>query len=209
MESYFLDGKINGNTTIQIGNITINGVFTESSINEFEVILDDHSYKISKLDKRITEEDFLYIEKDDKEYFLLGYSIINNKITIEKIMNRLESTTFLDILNEVNYIDIPFDKFSYGKLIMINDIWSDTNDENIIHFKDKIKYNKKDKILYLPNKERFQGVLNDSDTLWNLDCGEYIWPSRQKYRGTFNKNNNFEGKGNLICALMGNLKMET
>ena len=200
LESYFLDGKINGNTTIQIDNITINGVFTESYINEFEAIIDGHSYKISKLDKKITEEDFLYIEKDDKEYFLLGYSIINHKITIEKIMDRVESNTFLDILNEVNNIDIPFDKFSYGKLIMINDIWSDTNDENIIHFKDKIKYNKKDKILYLPNKERFQGVLNDSDTLWNLDCGEYKWPSGQKYRGTFNKNNNFEGKGNLIGA---------
>ena len=215
LDAYFSDGKINGNTTIKKDDIIIKGVFTNSGINEFEATFNKHTYKIIKLDKCIDREDLLYIEKDDKEYFIVGYNIINNKITIDKnIINQEETNYFKKILNDANNLKFPhFEKFSYGELVPINDnsseIDTDTN-ENIINFKSKINYNKETKILSLPNGEKFQGVLNEGNLNFSLSSGEYKWPSGQKYIGRFNENNKFEGEARILlknnCEIKGKFK---
>ena len=57
------------------------------------------------------------------------------------------------------------------------------------------------------NGESFKGIINvepldikekkqkTEKTFVNLENGVYNWPSGEKYEGTFNKNNNFDGNG--------------
>jgi hypothetical protein len=86
-------------------------------------------------------------------------------------------------------------------------------DDNIINFENGIIYNKETRTLLMPNKEKFKGELKiDSNNRYWLMEGEYIWPSGQKYIGTFNDKNNFEGneKSKIIfdnkCTYEGNFK---
>lgn len=67
--------------------------------------------------------------------------------------------------------------------------------------KNKAKYNPKKKFLITNNKENFKGktqeeVNNDKIYIY-LENGVYTWPSKEKYLGQFNKNNEFDGKGTL------------
>ena len=78
-----------------------------------------------------------------------------------------------------------------------------------INLKNNIKYNSKKKTLIMPNKESFKGIFIEEKvnekkekkvvekTFLSLKNGVYKWPSGEKYQGSFNKNNDFEGKGNL------------
>ena len=82
----------------------------------------------------------------------------------------------------------------------------------IIKLKNNIKYNTKKKTMDLPNKEIYNGPIVEEKiqekngkktiekSLLNLKTGIYKWPTGEKYNGSFNKNNNFEGKGTLTKA---------
>ena len=71
--------------------------------------------------------------------------------------------------------------------------------------KNNINYNTKKKEMKMSNGEFFKGKINEEpiDTkdkksaFVNLENGIYKWPSGEKYEGTFNKNNNFDGNGTL------------
>ena len=187
LNAYFSNGQINGNTIIKWGDTEINGNFQESKIQYFEAIIDEHKYKIDYIDKGITEEEDLIIEKDEEEYFIVQYTIENNKVKIV-LSNKLN-------LSETNFILTTLkNKISFPQLpaLSINKKGLIPENENIIYFENDIAYNTETKVLSLPNKETFTGKLgNDSNKYW-LEEGEYEWPSGQKYKGKFDTNNMFE-----------------
>lgn len=69
------------------------------------------------------------------------------------------------------------------------------------NLKNNSKYYPKKKLLVNNNKENYKGkikeeVMNDKTYMF-LENGVYTWPSKDKYQGQFNKNNDFDGKGTL------------
>ena len=69
---------------------------------------------------------------------------------------------------------------------------------NILICKNKEKYYVKKKLLDMGNGDIFQGKININENLINLVKGVYIWKTGEKYTGSFNQNNEFEGNGTLI-----------
>ena len=73
------------------------------------------------------------------------------------------------------------------------------------NLKNNMKYNKKKKILKINNDETYNGkIIEEIDkkdkiekVFISLDTGKYTWRSGEVYEGKFNKNNFFDGKGNL------------
>ena len=204
LDSYFSDGKINGITTISWSNNIINAVFKNNkkngasniSIKIFEAKFDGHVYKIKEINQEKIPVDgkVLIIDKDDNEYFI-GIICINDNIKIEEynMIEEEEKHKLLDCLNSIEKIVIPkFKPFSFNKNEFIP--------SQQIKFQNGIIYNNKTKKLTLENGEYFQGVLNydENNNKYNLDIGEYNWPSGQKYSGKFDNKNNFEGKSKII-----------
>ncbi len=196
LSAYFLNGKINGTYKIKWDDLLLEGNMTSSSINDFEATIDKHLYKIQKIDKNIgNKRQLLLIEKDESEYFLVIYKIKNNEVIISKnnMINNEEKEILLNILN-MEYTFPRIEPFSIGKDGLIVD---DRKNNEEINFGNGIKYNKESKTLSLPNNEKFKGELRqDSNNIYWLKEGEYEWPSGQKYIGTFNEKNNFEGNEN-------------
>ena len=196
LAAYFLNGRINGTYQIKWDDLLLEGNMTSSSINDFEATIDHHQYKIQKIDKNIgNKRQLLLIEKDESEYFLVLYKIQNNEVIISKnnIINNEEKEILLNILNK-EYTFPAIKPFSTGKNGLVID-YKKNNEE--INFGNGIIYNKEAKTLSLPNKEKFKGELRqDSNNIYWLKEGEYEWPSGQKYIGTFNEKNNFEGNEN-------------
>ena len=205
LDSYFSDGKINGMTTISWSNNIINGVFKNINkdgvskilVEIFEAKFDNHIYKIKKIDQEKIPNDgkITIIEKDDNEYFSGIIFIDKNKIKIEEynIIEDKEKNRLLNCLNSIENIVIPkFKPFSFNKNEFIP--------KNEIKFQNGIIYNNKTKKLTLKNGEYFEGVLNydEKNNKYNLDIGEYNWPSGQKYLGKFDDKNNFEGDKAII-----------
>ena len=71
--------------------------------------------------------------------------------------------------------------------------------------KNNMKYNKKKKSLEISNGETYKGKIKEETdkidkvekNFISLDTGIYTWPTGEIYEGSFNKNNFFDGKGNL------------
>ena len=192
LESYFSDGKLEGLTIIKFENIKINGFIQK---NEFDIKLDNNSYKIIKLKGDNNDEKLLIIEKNEKEYFIIHYFLNEGKqLTLIEydVIDIKEKNNILSYLNA--YINIPeFEPTSINNdgLIVENNI-----NKNEIFFENGIIYNKEKELLILPNKEIFKGKIKKISNKYVLDEGEYEWPNGQKYIGKFNENNNFEGDEN-------------
>ena len=188
LEAYFSEGKIKGNTNIKWGDSEIKGNFEESTIQYFETTINDHKYIIDYIDKDIEEEEDLIIEKDDENYFVVQYTIENNKVKIglTNKLNVIETILIVDTLKK----DISFPQLSISS---INKGGLKPKSENIINLGNNIAYNTENKVLSLPNKETFKGELGKDKNKYWLKDGVYEWPSGQKYIGKFNSNNMFEG----------------
>jgi len=205
LESYFSNGKINGNTTIKWGDTEINGNFEKSNIQYFDTTINDNKYKIDYLDKDIEDEEDLIIEKDDRDYFIVQYTIKNDKVSfgLSNKLNIGETNLILETLkNKISFPNVEGASINKGGL-------TPENENNIVLGND-ITYNTEAKVLSLPNKETFKGNLgHDSNKYW-LEDGEYKWPSGQIYKGKFNKNNMFENnsKSKLIIESKQNCTYE-
>jgi hypothetical protein len=68
-----------------------------------------------------------------------------------------------------------------------------------IFFADNIYYDRHESMLYLPNGEKFKGLLTSD--LTSLDKGQYFWPNGQIYCGHFDKNNNFHSSEGEVAQL--------
>ena len=84
------------------------------------------------------------------------------------------------------------------------------NERNIIiTLNNNMKFNNKKKILTISKNETFKGKIikekkeeqtnkkKIEKTYLSLENGVYEWPSGEKYQGSFNRNNFFEGKGKI------------
>ena len=195
LDSYFSNGRIDRKTIIKWGNIFLEGNFKDDSISEFEANINDHLYKIQKIDKN-NHEDILFIEKDETEYFSVIYEIKDNDIVIEKadLIENNEKESFLNILN--SDLELPkFEPFWIGEEELIEE--EDSKKE--VNFEGGIIYNIETKTLLLPNKEIYKGELKKDakSNKYFLDEGEYEWPSGQKYIGKFNEMNTFKEDENI------------
>ena len=84
------------------------------------------------------------------------------------------------------------------------------NERNIIiTLNNNMKFNNKKKILTISKNETFKGKIikekkeeqinkkKVEKTYLSFENGVYEWPSGEKYQGSFNRNNFFEGKGKI------------
>ena len=201
LDGYFSNGILSGNISLSWSNINMSEIRKDSSINEFEAKFDNQTFKIQKINiNNILNDNVLFIEQNENNYFLGLYSVNNGKIKIENFeyMEQSEKDLIIQFLKTINNdISIPdFQPFSIKSNKLIPQ--DPTTDENEIYFKYGITYNKETKVLSLQNNEKFIGVLNIDNHKYTLEVGEYIWPSGQKYLGNFNEKNNFEGNSKLI-----------
>ena len=64
--------------------------------------------------------------------------------------------------------------------------------------KNNSKYDIKRKILTIPNGDIFSGKVNVAENFLKLLNGVYTWKTGEKYIGSFNQNNEFDGYGKIV-----------
>lgn len=69
--------------------------------------------------------------------------------------------------------------------------------KKVIEYQNGAQFNILERKLKIKNGETFEGIINKKLKEYFLKKGIYLWPSGQKYIGSFNKENNFEGFGKL------------
>ena len=206
--AYFKDNKIKGHMKIEYNNIQIEAEVKDELISDIKIDLNGQIYKIKSLDfNNNGNEPFLItkeINENTNHYFILNYRIINNQIEIEKI-NRISSEELGRVLQVLN-TKIRFPPFELPS-INENSLITGT-EEKIITFLNKSYYDKEQEILFLPNNETYKGKLENSSDKYYLTKGEYSWPSGQKYKGEFNKENNFHSKEGISILTNGDVTYE-
>ena len=88
-----------------------------------------------------------------------------------------------------------------NKKLEIDENKSKYSVSNII-YKNGAYFQRTDSQLFLPNGEKFKGIINnDIENLSSLKIGNYYWPNGQSYCGQFNENNNFNTFDGNIASL--------
>lgn len=107
--------------------------------------------------------------------------------------------SFENIKKDINNIkelipNIIYPSIASQKLIIKKKI----QNKKIIEYENGAQYNILDKKLIIKNGELFEGIISKKLKECCLKKGIYLWPSGQKYIGTFNAQNKFEGFGKII-----------
>ena len=114
--------------------------------------------------------------------------------------NDLKKKVFLianidkDIKNiEINLPIIIFPSIAGKKLIYKRKIKA----KNILEYENGVQFNNFDKKLNVQNGEFFEGIIDKKVKEICLKKGIYSWPTGDKYIGSFNTKNTYEGKGKI------------